>query len=280
MGADDTFGAGRIDVAAAYTALVTAPSTTTSTTSTTTTTEPPTTSTTSTSTTSTSSTTTTSTTTTSTTEPPTSTTVAPSDQVLFTDGFESGTTRAWSSTVTNNGRLSVTTAAHLTGTYGLQARITSTTQMYVADATPTNATNLTTSFQFDPNNVTLGTKTHELLRALNPNGTAITTIQIRANGTAYQIRATTRLDNGTTKYTTWTTLTNAPHTITLAWRAATTPTSADGTLTLTIDTTPTTATNLTNTTQRIDQTRLGPQTLTTGISGTEYYDTYTTTQTT
>ena len=55
--------------------------------------------------------------------PTTTTTVPPGPAVLFADGFESGSTGAWSSSVTNGGRLSVATVARLAGSYGLQAAI-------------------------------------------------------------------------------------------------------------------------------------------------------------
>jgi hypothetical protein len=46
--------------------------------------------------------------------------------VIFSDGFESGDFSAWSSATTDGGDLSVTSAAALAGSYGMQALIDDT----------------------------------------------------------------------------------------------------------------------------------------------------------
>ena len=60
---------------------------------------------------------------------------------------------AWSSSVTNGGRLSVTTSATLAGTYGLRANIANRNNMYVADVTPAAERSYHARFRFDPNSV-------------------------------------------------------------------------------------------------------------------------------
>ena len=219
--------------------------------------------------------------TTTTTEPPTTTTTAPpGPTVLFADGFESGTTGAWSSSVTNGGRLSVTPAARLTGSYGLQAAIVNTTAMYVVDRSPASASSYSASFQFDPNTVALSGRFHQIVRALTPTGGSAITVELRAVTGGYQLRTAAMLTNGSSRYGTWVSVSDAPHLIGLAWVAASSTSTANGSLSWSIDGAAAAAsTGLANSTVRIDETRLGPQGLGAGISGVEYFDAFTSSQT-
>ena len=283
VGADNTFGRGRIDVVSAFASLQgTSPTTTTSTTttlapttttSTTTTTLAPTT-TTSTTTTTLAPTTTTSTTTT--TLAPTTTTSTsipgpPSDQ-LFADSFESGSSSAWSSSAMNGIRLTVTTSAALAGTYGLRANIANRNDMYVADATPTAERSYHVRFGFDPNTVTIGAgKIHDILVGTNATGTASLRVQITSSANGYMLRTGSLLNSGSTKYSSWTHITDAPHSIEVAWQAATS--GSNGSCTLYVDgSSATSVTGLANSSMRIDSVRLGPQGVGTGIAGVEYFD--------
>ncbi len=291
VGPDDTFGRGRIDIAAAYQALVTPPTSTTTTLPQTTTTTLPQTTTTTLPPTTTSTTTTTlppTTTstlpqTTTTTSPPTTTstttTTLPGGGTAFADGFESGSTGAWSSAVTNAGRLSVTSAAKLTGSFGLQARIVNTGQMYVGDTSPNAAVSFVAGFQFDPNSVVAsGTKTHDVFRAMTATATSAIVVQLRGATGGYQVRAGTRLANGTMKYTAWLAFSDAPHAIKLTWLAASTSTGSNGSMSMSVDGfTAGSLATLANGPVRIEEVRLGAQGIAAGISGTEYYDAYTST---
>ena len=278
VGPDDTFGRGRIDIAAAYQALVTPPTSTTTSTPTTTTTLPQTTTTTLPPTT-----TSTLPQTTTTTSPPTTTstttTTLPGGGTAFADGFESGSTGAWSSAVTNAGRLSVTSAAKLTGSFGLQARIVNTGEMYVGDTTPNAAVSFVAGFQFDPNSVVAsGTKTHDVFRAMTATATSAIVVQLRGASGGYHVRAGTRLANGTMKYTAWLAFSDAPHAIKLTWLAASTSTGSNGSMSMSVDRfTAGSLATLANGPVRIEEVRLGAQGIAAGISGTEYYDAYTST---
>ena len=206
----------------------------------------------------------------------TSTTLPAGGGVLFADGFESGSVGAWSSAVTSSGRLSVTSAAGLAGSFGLQARIVNASQMYVADATPSAAASFAVGFQFDPNSVVLGSKTHDVLRASSASGAVAVKVQLRAGTGGYQVRVGTRLANGSMRYSSWTALSDASHSIQISWVAASSSAVANGSLSWSIDgAAGQSLTSMANSTVRIDEVRLGPQGLSSGISGTEYYDTYT-----
>ena len=185
--------------------------------------------------------------------------------------------------MTNAGRLSVTSAAKLTGSFGLQARIVNTGQMYVVDATPNAAVSFVAGFQFDPNSVVAsGTKTHDVFRAMTATATATATsaivVQLRGATGGYQVRAGTRLANGTMKYTAWLAFSDAPHAIKLTWLAASTSTDSNGSMSMSVDGfTAGSLATLANGPVRIDEVRLGAQGIAAGISGTEYYDAYTST---
>jgi hypothetical protein len=197
----------------------------------------------------------------------------PSD-LIFADGFESGTTGAWSSTASNSGRLSVGSAAALSNTLGMSATISNRTDTYVADSSPASLSTYHARFQFDPNGVTIPTtKTHVLFSGLASNGNKSVVIQVRQVGTGYEIRTGARLNSGTVKYGAWTAVADAPHSVEIGWSAATTSSGTNGSLALWIDGSPGPVTSaLANGSQRIDDARLGPQTIPSGVSGVEYFD--------
>ncbi len=212
--------------------------------------------------------------------PTTTTTVAPPSDVLFADGFESGSTSKWSTTASNGGRLSVKTGAALSGTFGASATISNRVDSYVEDASPNAVTSYHARFQFDPNSVVIGSgQTHVLLAGRSANGNAIAVVQVRRVSAGYEIRSGARLDSGTVKYGAWAAISDAPHSIELGWSAAT-GSAKNGTIGLWIDGTPgSTLSGLTNGTGRIDAARLGPQSIPSGVSGTEYFDGFSSTTT-
>ncbi len=79
----------------------------------------------------------------------------PLTDLAFVDGFESGDFSSWDQVNTNNGNLSVSTAAAAAGSYGLQATANGTHAMNVAASTTTNEKRYRTRFYFNPNNLTL-----------------------------------------------------------------------------------------------------------------------------
>ena len=233
---------------------------------------------------------------TTTTVPPTTTTVAPTTttvaptttttvvtgppDAVFADGFDSGNVTAWSSAVTNGGKLSVTAAAARAGTFGLQAQVSGTTGMYVADTTPTALASYHARFAYAPNSISITSgRTHDLLDVLDAANTAQATVQVTKNNGNYQIRATAR-SGSSTKTTSWYTISNATHSIEIAWQSATASGGTNGTLTLWIDgVAKQTVTGLANSSARIATARLGPQNIGSGITGTEYLDSFASTRT-
>jgi hypothetical protein len=96
----------------------------------------------------------------------------PPGGVIFQDGFESGSSSAWTE-VDGEGDLNVTAAAALNGTFGLAALIDNTTVMYVLDNSPTNEARYRARFYFDPNAITMAIgDLHNIIVALNAGGAA------------------------------------------------------------------------------------------------------------
>jgi hypothetical protein len=258
-GPDNQFGYGRLDILAAHQWLQ-SPPTTTTTTSSTTTTAP--------------TTTTTTAATTTTTAPTTTTTSIPG---LFADGFESGGVGAWSAAATNGGKLRVSSAAALTGAYGLEAAITNTTSEYVADLSPLAAAAYRASFGFDPNGVSVpNRKLHDLFVGLGASGSAFR-VQIQTSGGGYQIRAVAVDDRGRDQSTSWVTISDAPHSIDVSWTAASNSAGNNGEIVLTVDGSATASkTGIKNSPVRLEEVRMGPQSVGNSIAGTEFYDDFVT----
>ncbi|MEZ5409254.1 MAG: S8 family serine peptidase [Acidimicrobiales bacterium] len=216
------------------------------------------------------------TTTSTTAAPTTTTTTAPSPaDLVFGDGFESGGFAAWTSAASNGGRLSVTSAAALDGTRGLQAVISNRSDAYVSDVTPANLAAYHARFRFDPNGVTIPSgKHHQVFTARNASGTTILTVELRrSTGGRYEVRAGSRLNSGSTAWTAWASFSDDRHTIEVGFAAGSTASRSDGSVSLWLDgASAASATRLRNGSQRIDAVRLGPQGIPRGVGGTEYFD--------
>jgi subtilisin family serine protease len=252
-GPDNTFGYGRVDVAASYAWLQNPPPTTTTTSTTTTTT------------------------TTTTTLPPTTTTVE-ADRV-FADGFESGGVGAWSSAT---GSPAVVTVAALGGSYGMQASVSGTTSVYVTDTTPSAEAAYHAGFRFDPNAVVIpSAKSVDLLRALNGSGSTAVVVQIRPASGGYQVRAGAAANNNKLTYTAWSSISDSPHALEVGWSAASSAGGSDGDLTLWIDASQVgSPLSLSNGSQRIETLQMGLQAVTRGTAGAVFFDDFVSTRTT
>ena len=216
--------------------------------------------------------------TTTTTLPPTTTTTVPAFAPLFADGFESGGVSAWSSASTDGGRLTVQPGAALGGNFGLAASIGGH-DMFVADASPNSLAAYHARFGFDPNGVLVtGSKTHDLLVLKNAAGATVMNVQFGRSGSAYRVRMGTLLKAGSTKWTGWMPLTDAPHTIEVGVLAASTASGKNGSAQLAVDGAVVSLSALANGTTRVDEARLGPQAVpTSGVTGTEWFDLFTST---
>ena len=206
--------------------------------------------------------------------PPTFTATASPD-LIFADGFESGSFSAWSSSATGGSDLSVTTSAALVGTNGMQAVINDTSSIYVTDNTPNAELRYRARFYFDPNSIVMTDGTAQYIFAGRDTSTAFQ-VDFRISGGNYQIRLRHYNDAGSVHSTNWFTISDAPHAIELAWWAATTPGANDGGMTLWIDDVQQASLNgEDNDTRRIESVQLGAVSgIDLGTLGTYYIDAF------
>ena len=205
---------------------------------------------------------------------PASVTVLPSDTV-FADGFETGNLSAWSSQSGGSTRIGVSTAAALTGVYGMRTVISGATPSWVQDDRPANQASAHVRFRFHPNGTTTSGLTTTTMLGRSGNGTALFRVEYRTSGGNRQLRALVHRTGGDTT-TSWFTVTNTAHAVEIAWASA-----ASSTFTLSIDgVVRQTVSGLSTGNWRLEMVRLGPSAgLATGVSGTEFYDDYVMTRT-
>ena len=201
---------------------------------------------------------------------------------IFADGFESGTFSAWTTAVTNTGRLSVSSASALTGTWGMQALIANNTAMYVRDDTPASEARYRARFSFDPNTIVMASGNAHYIFAGRSGSIDVVRVQFRYSSGTYQVQAQVRTDAATYTSTAWYTITDAAHSLELDWQAATAAGANNGSLSLWIDgVLRQTLAGIDNDTQRVDAAWLGPLSgIDTGTRGTEYFDAFVSRRTT
>jgi hypothetical protein len=143
---------------------------------------------------------------------------------IFSDGFESGNTSAWSSRSTNTTtRLNVTTGAALAGTDGLQAQ--GDNANYVQYNFGTGANPATTTydarFYFNPNSNAASTTGQDILRAQATGGSfnnPLFHVRYSRNGTQPRVQ----IQVGNTTNANWVSITNnAKNTIEVVWQSGT-----------------------------------------------------------
>lgn len=199
---------------------------------------------------------------------------------LFSDGFESGDTSAWTAETDTEGDLTVTTGASLHGNYGMNLLIDNTTEMYVIDNTPADETRYRCRFYVDPNGLTFGDgEEFALLRTIIGIGGAAGNLAFIINlkytiASGYLINVRDYTDGSYAKVTGNYPITDAPHCIEVDWTAATAPGENDGQIVLIIDgVTKETLTGIDSDTESITSTRFGATSgIDAGTSGTSYLD--------
>jgi len=197
--------------------------------------------------------------------------------IIFADSFESGNLSAWSSAATDFGNLSVTAAAALVGTRGLQAVINDNNSMYVNDDTPNAEPRYRARFYFDPNSISMANgNAHYIFYGYMGTTTVVLRIEFRFSSRNYQLRAGLNDDSGTWRTSDWFNISDAPHFVEIAWQAATAAGANNGYLTLWIDGAQrANLTRVNNDTRRIDRVRLGPVSgIDNGTRGTYYFDAF------
>lgn len=200
-----------------------------------------------------------------------------SSDLIFADSFESGNLSAWSSSSTDNGDLSVSTAAALTGSNGLQAVIDDINSIYLTDDRPNAEPRYRARFYFDPNSISMSDgDTHFIFNAFEGTSTAVMRVDFRRSAGTYQIRARVLDDASNWIDTAWFTISDSSHFIEVDWQAATAAGANNGSLTLWIDgAQQANLSGVNNDTWRIDRARLGAVSgIDSGTRGTYYFDAF------
>jgi hypothetical protein len=157
---------------------------------------------------------------------------------IFSDGFESGDTSAWSGVNTGGGDLTVCPAAAMDSTsQGLCVSVTTNKRKQVWDDSVTDATRYRARFYFDPNGLSMGN--NEKIRiAQSRTGSDLIrpfSVQVRKYSGQYQLRLRAQSDLYVYSDTAWYTITNDVHVIEVDWQASSGPGANDGTLTFYLD---------------------------------------------
>lgn len=198
--------------------------------------------------------------------------------IIFEDDFESGDLTAWNSnSVTDNGDLSVSTAAAGEGSYGLQAVINDQNALYALDTSPSSEGRYRARFYINANNITMS----ENDRVTILRGDSQTYGVDLEYSSGYQLIAWYYTDGaGTQTDFQSQTLSGGWHAVEIDWQAASADGVNDGHLRWEIDgLLREEATNLDTDTKLINEVLLGlPGGAAAGMSGTIYFEAFVSTR--
>jgi hypothetical protein len=204
----------------------------------------------------------------------TPTSTALTSDLIFADGFESGSLSAWSSNK-SDGDLSVSTTAALIGSNGMQVVVDDTASNYVVDEQPIAETRYRARFYLDPNSITMADGLDFYIFTGYQTSSAFQ-VQLGFSAGNYRIRLRQQNDANSTTSTDWVTISDAPHVIEIEWWASTAAGANNGGANLWIDELPSgSLTGVDNDTRRIEYVRLGAISgLNSGTLGTFYIDAF------
>jgi hypothetical protein len=196
---------------------------------------------------------------------------------VFEDSFESGDFSAWSGVLDDGGDLSVSQAAALGGTWGLQATVNDTHGLYVQDDSPEGEHYFDGQFFFDPNGFdpgeALGRRRVRVFVAFEAPSRRLMAIVLRRLNGQYALMGRVRQDDGSQADTPFTDITDEPHTVSFQWRRSSGPDASDGSFRLRIDGVEVAAlTGLDDSISTVDFTRMGAISVKPGATGVMYWD--------
>ncbi len=210
--------------------------------------------------------------------------------LIFVDGFESGDTTAWSSTVESPAQLGglfsgqyippglgliVHPKAAMQGGFGLGAIVEDRHPMFVQDDSPTAETTYRASFYLLVKTLTAGN--NKGMGILMGSGTGKSFQMFTGwDGAQHVVVARAGLDNGGWYWTDFNAIpTNTWVFVEIVWMAATGPGNNDGWFALYLDGDLKNAFTMDNDTVRIDTVRLGPAYVSPGATGIIGFDSFT-----
>jgi hypothetical protein len=198
-----------------------------------------------------------------------------SADLIFDDGFESGSLSAWSSNRPDGGDLSVTTSSALVGSNGMQAVVDDTVAIYVTDELPNAEPHYRARFYLNPNSISMADGM-DFYIFTGYHTSSVFQVQLGFSAGNYRIRLRQQNDSNATTSTAWFNITNASNVIEIEWWAASAAGANNGGANLWINGNPSgSLTNLDNDTRRIEFVRLGAVSgLNAGSAGTYYLDAF------
>lgn len=201
---------------------------------------------------------------------------------IFSDGFDSGSTSAWSSAT---GNLAVTTTAGIPANgvnRGLQVTVNPTGSRppsYVTDTTPAAEPTYHARFSMNPSTLTAGTTSTAavtIFQTVTGSGAQVFAVQLRRSGSTAQLRTVLNRSGQTAVTGAWVNLAAGARTVQVDWAAATA-----GSLRLVVDGATVQTPNGNTSSLRIETARLG---VVAGIiastGGVMYLDAFVSTRTT
>jgi hypothetical protein len=197
--------------------------------------------------------------------------------MIFEDGFDSGSLFRWSSSSTDGGDLSPSGAAAMGGTgIGLQAVVDDTNSLFVQDDTPNAESRYRVRFYVDTNGFDPGeASSHFRTRLFIANSSAfrLVTIVLKRQLGAYTIEARVRRNDGTRADTGFFPIAGGPHFVEFDWQRSTGPGASNGSLQFWIDgVSVTTLSGIDNDQESIELGRMGALAVKTGAAGTLFFD--------
>lgn len=198
--------------------------------------------------------------------------------VVFADGFESGTLAAWSSATTGGGDLSASAAAARSGAFGMQALINDNSAIFVTDDSPASEPRYRARFYLYLNAIAMASGNNfYLLQSRNGAGTVVVQLLLRRTGSQYELRAGVRQDGGGYTSSPWVALSASGwNMIEFDWRAATGAGANNGDATIWVDNVQRAVlSGVDNDSLRVESTRLGAVAgIETDSRGTIYFDAF------
>jgi hypothetical protein len=198
--------------------------------------------------------------------------------VIFRDGFETGTFNRWSLVSADGGDLSVSALAGLKfTTAGLRANVDDTAGLYVEDRTPDDEDRYRARCYFDPNGFDPGEaqnrrRTRIFIAFSEAPNRRLVAIVLRRIAGAYSIRGRAHLDDNSHADTPFIPITDEPHVIEFDLKRASGPGAADGYFELAIDGSWVSYLPLDNSLSAVDFVRMGALSVKPGATGTMHWD--------
>jgi hypothetical protein len=199
--------------------------------------------------------------------------------LIFRDGFESGSLSAWSAASTDGGDLAPSALAALKFTAaGLRGVVDDTAGLFVQDDTPADENVYIARFYFDPNGFDPGEaqgrfRTRLFIAFEEAPSRRLAAIVLRRIGGQYSVMARARQDDQSQVNSPFVPIADGPHFVEILWLRSTGPDAANGGLLMWIDgVLVATVAGLDNSVSAVDFARLGALSVKAGASGILYWD--------